>query len=391
MNESNNDCTDDDFSFPPSGSVSEEKPPAISTGMNRKIGSSRRPTNQTRGKKGNKESSSRANGADVMNPKDKSCDNNSVNGRIDGNIIFHGRIGGRDGRYNNSVNGRNSNGGNNAARRRNGEDAPPDGNGRNTNGGTNAARRRNGEEAPLDGNGGPSDGNMNGRSSSGGPTAAGNRNGNDDYKYDNGRPNNGGSGDANGGKGNNGYGGARPKTIGKGTNGGMKPNTSNNNKNNSKNGNNRKKQSNGNNNEMSYANAVTHYDWKTVQSKKRKFERVSPKPTFRLKGIAATRNRDIYLQGVRVADGSNDEDIIESVRSYCLEHGIKPIYITLIPVKFDCTRTGCRLTVKEDDYEQALCNDFWPDHISARVWTPKPRDNQNNDEGPARQHSDNED
>ena len=54
-----------------------------------------------------------------------------------------------------------------------------------------------------------------------------------------------------------------------------------------------------------------------------------------------------------------------------------PIYIRLIPVKFDCTRTGCRLTVKEGDYEDVLDDDFWPEDVYAREW----RRNRDNDDG----------
>ena len=125
----------------------------------------------------------------------------------------------------------------------------------------------------------------------------------------------------------------------------------------------------------SYAKVVTSNGWKQVESKKRKFNNVSPKVAFPLRGVAATQNRDIYLQGLRVNVGECEDDVIESVRAYCLERGITPVFIRVIPVKFDCTRTGCRLTVRDEDYDRAIMNSFWPDNISARDWTPKPRDN----------------
>ena len=128
-----------------------------------------------------------------------------------------------------------------------------------------------------------------------------------------------------------------------------------------------------------------------MATKKRKYDNVSPKPSFSLRGIPTTRNRDIYLQGLAIGEMDSDEDIIECVRSYCLDREITPVFIRIIPVRFDCTRTGCRLTVKEADYERVICEEFWPDHISARDWTPRPRDNAGNGgegEGPHYDHND---
>ena len=144
-------------------------------------------------------------------------------------------------------------------------------------------------------------------------------------------------------------------------------------------------------NGMSYAKVVTNSGWKTVATKKRKYDTVSPKPTHSLRGIAATRNRDIYLQGLALGDMDSDEDVIECVRAYCLDRDITPVFLRIIPVRFDCTRTGCRLTVRESDYDTVICEDFWPDHISVRDWTPRPRDNAGNGgegEGPPSDHDD---
>ena len=60
-----------------------------------------------------------------------------------------------------------------------------------------------------------------------------------------------------------------------------------------------------------------------------------------------------------------------------MENGVTPIFIRIIPVKYDCTRTGCRVTVVEEDFERVLMNDFWPENIRVREWTQRPRDNDN--------------
>ena len=162
------------------------------------------------------------------------------------------------------------------------------------------------------------------------------------------------------------YGGARPKTKGKTGNG----------------------QSRGNNSK-SYASVVTSNEWKTKQSKKRKYENVSPKVVGPLKGIAATKNRDVYLQGLRLGDCSY-EDIVDSVREYVRERDINPVFIRIIPVKFDSTRVGCRLTIREEDFNIVMQGTFWPDNVSVREWTQRPRDNREGDDETAEYSSEGE-
>ena len=190
-----------------------------------------------------------------------------------------------------------------------------------------------------------------------------------------------------------GHGGARPKTGGKMSNGGVMNNKGQNSKSanqgNAKKGGNGKSGNNGNGGTES-RKVVTRNGWKTVTSKKGKLEKVSPRAAFPLRGKPATVNRDIYLQGLALGDGVYDEDVIESVRNYCIERGITPVFIRIIPVKFDDTRTGCRLTVSDDDYERVIMNRFWPDHIRVRDWTIKPKDDEGKEGDGARQPSDNE-
>ena len=181
---------------------------------------------------------------------------------------------------------------------------------------------------------------------------------------------------------NNTTGGARPKTRGKG------PNVNNNDSKNRQKGrpNERAGNSEGRSERTTYAKVVTANGWKTVESKKRKFDKVSPKQRP-LKGVASTQNLDIYLQGLRVGVSESEDEIIESVRAYCVDLGVTPVFIHIIPVRYDCTRTGCRLTVQDEDYERVIEDSFWPENINARDWTPRPR---GNGEGGQRPQSDNE-
>ena len=188
---------------------------------------------------------------------------------------------------------------------------------------------------------------------------------------------------------NRAHGGARPKTLGK-TNEKSNGNTSGRKKGGPTGRNDAPKKQNckpESSRKESYAKVASENAWKTM-GKKRKFDKVSPKGTRPLKGIAATVNREIYLQGLDLDGCVDEEDIIESVREYCADRGVKLVYIRVIPVKYDDNRAGCKITVVEDDFERVVDSDFWPDNISSREWTRRPRDDRANDGGAARQPSD---
>ena len=173
--------------------------------------------------------------------------------------------------------------------------------------------------------------------------------------------------------------GARPKTRGKGVSN-VDKNSSKSNATTRTSVNKTANRRDGNSRSETYAKVVTRNGWNTVQ-KKRKFDKVSPRASFPLLGIPATVNREVYLQGLRVSEGMCADDVNDSVKAYCLERGITPIYMRAIPVKYDCTRTGCKLTICEEDYERVILDEFWPEDVSVRDWTPRVRDNQNNGDG----------
>ena len=62
---------------------------------------------------------------------------------------------------------------------------------------------------------------------------------------------------------------------------------------------------------------VTRNGWPTVQTKKKKYEKVSPKAAFPLKGIPATVNRDIYLQGLHIRSGESVDPVCVSIQASC--------------------------------------------------------------------------
>ena len=128
--------------------------------------------------------------------------------------------------------------------------------------------------------------------------------------------------------------------------------------------------------EKSYSRVVTKTGWKTMENKKRKRDKISPRPVPPLKGAIVTRNKDVYIQDIDVEGVSDPDDLVEVIRQYCLERAVRPVFIRIIPSRYDSTRAGCKLTVREDDMDAVLTSDFWPNGVRSREWVYRSRDNQ---------------
>ena len=128
-------------------------------------------------------------------------------------------------------------------------------------------------------------------------------------------------------------------------------------------------------NAKSYSKVVSINGWKTMENKKRKRDRVSPKHIPPLKGAAVSRNKDLYIHDIDIDGVEDPDDLIEVIRLYCIDRSVRPVYIRIITGRYDCTRAGCRLTVKEEDVDKVLSEDFWPYGVRAREWVYRSRDN----------------
>ena len=128
-------------------------------------------------------------------------------------------------------------------------------------------------------------------------------------------------------------------------------------------------------NAKSYSKVVTINGWKTIENKKRKRDRLSPKQIPPLKGAIVTRCKDVYVYDIDIGGVEDPDDLVEVIRLYCIDRAVSPTYIRIITSRFDQSRAGCRLTVKENDVDKVVSAGFWPDGVRAREWVCRNRDN----------------
>ena len=127
---------------------------------------------------------------------------------------------------------------------------------------------------------------------------------------------------------------------------------------------------------------VTKNGWLTPMShnKKRKRERSGQKKYPLLAGAQIAVHRDVLVRRLDYQQCECYADIEEMVRLYCRDRGVMTVQVNAIPYAPDDTQIGCKVTVKEDDYETLLVKGFWPKPAFARQWYRKPRNNANEDE-----------
>ena len=126
-----------------------------------------------------------------------------------------------------------------------------------------------------------------------------------------------------------------------------------------------------------YAGAASKpakYDWSIAdgQGKKRKAD--ERRHSFTLKGIRTISQRDIYVQGIDYRGLANHTAVENEVKGYCKENGVKLLFIKVIPVKLDNTQVGVKLSVKEEEFDRVLSEEFWPEFVTVRPWVFRPRE-----------------
>ena len=125
----------------------------------------------------------------------------------------------------------------------------------------------------------------------------------------------------------------------------------------------------------SYAEAAGDQPWSSPRPYKRKWDKRDQKPP--LKGVRQQPHREIYIQGISTEGFVSKDEAIAMVKDYCRFAHIIPTQAVVIPVKEDDSQTGCKITVKVDDADRIMADDFWPCGISARPWKARPRGDNN--------------
>ena len=129
----------------------------------------------------------------------------------------------------------------------------------------------------------------------------------------------------------------------------------------------------------SYAGAAgkpPKYDWSIADGKGRK--RKVDERRHSLKGIKTISQRDVYVQGIDYRGLANYTEVENEVKGYCKDNGISLLFIKVIPVKLDNTQVGCKISVKEEDFDRIMSEEFWPEFVTVRPWVFRPKDGRGN-------------
>ena len=96
-----------------------------------------------------------------------------------------------------------------------------------------------------------------------------------------------------------------------------------------------------------------------------------------LKGVKAILHREVYVQGLDLQGATDYTEMETLVHNYCKKNGVKVVFLKIIPVKYDKSQVGCKLSVLSEDFERVLDDSFWPEDVSVRAWRYKKRDGPN--------------
>ena len=99
-----------------------------------------------------------------------------------------------------------------------------------------------------------------------------------------------------------------------------------------------------------------------------------------LKSAAEVALSEIYIHELDCSSCRGSRDFEEMVLEYCKRRKIIAVDACTIPVKNCRTKSGCKLTVQEVDYEKAIRKDFWPQGSRVRPWPPRPKSDTNDDD-----------
>ena len=134
---------------------------------------------------------------------------------------------------------------------------------------------------------------------------------------------------------------------------------------------------------ITYAEASGKDPWTTSDGKKNKrMTRANSKLVPELKSAAEAALKEVYIQELDCSTCNSKADFERMVLAYCKKRGLYAVDACTIPVKNSRTKSGCKLTVHDSDYDAAMSRDFWPRGSMVRPWTQRPRgDVQEDDSG----------
>ena len=120
----------------------------------------------------------------------------------------------------------------------------------------------------------------------------------------------------------------------------------------------------------SYAEIAAKGRWQKPKSRKRKWAK---KNVPVLRSSAEVSYKELYVQELDYTQSSGREDFEDMVFAFCMSKGVKPIDLSMIPVRGTRLKAGCKVTVDASDYKQTSKYDFWPRGADVRDWVTKPK------------------
>ena len=126
-----------------------------------------------------------------------------------------------------------------------------------------------------------------------------------------------------------------------------------------------------------YADAAKKGKWLKPKSRKRKWGK---KDVPVLMSATEVSYKELYVQELDYTRSSGREDFEDMVYAHCMRKGVKPIDLSMIPVRGTRLKAGCKVTIHESHYKQASIREFWPRGAEVRDWVTKPKNNDGDDD-----------
>ena len=127
----------------------------------------------------------------------------------------------------------------------------------------------------------------------------------------------------------------------------------------------------------SYVGVAGKFDWESENKRRKRGnsgEHVPP-----IYGVKTTPQRDIFVRDLAYSMCSSPEDMEQRVKNHCRLRGVVISFVKAFPIKSNCAKANCKITVNLEDVSNVLSDTFWPQYVSARMWRLNPPNNAGNE------------
>ena len=128
----------------------------------------------------------------------------------------------------------------------------------------------------------------------------------------------------------------------------------------------------------SYLDVAGRYNWEAENKRRRKMSSNDHVPP--IYGVKTIPQRDIFVRDLAYSMCNSPEDLESRVKNHCRLRGVVISFIKAFPIKSNCAKANCKITVNLDDVNNVLSESFWPEYVTARPWRLNPPNNAGNDD-----------